>query len=117
MRLGNLRALVLYLFFAPILFELAGCVWLQNQLLSTVLLADVKVDSNAFASMIIDKCGCKPMLYGGFSAIEVSLGFVAYGLFNNIPIFVLLNLVLFMIGFSFSGGPVVWILSSEIQPL
>jgi len=115
--IGQFTGISIVLVFAPKLFELAGFVGLQNQLLSTVLLGVVKVASNAVASMIIDKCGRKPMLYGGFSAIGVGLGFVAYSLFNTIPIFALLGLVLFMVGFSFSGGPVVWTLSSEIQPL
>ncbi|MGQ1304241.1 sugar porter family MFS transporter [Acinetobacter baumannii] len=115
--MGQFTGISIVLVFAPKLFELAGFVGLQNQLLSTVLLGVVKVISNIVAFMIIDKCRRKPMLYGGFSAIAIGLGLVAYSLFNTIPIFALLGLILFMIGFSFSGGPVVWTLSSEIQPL
>ncbi|TCB24237.1 MFS transporter [Acinetobacter sp. ANC 4635] len=115
--IGQFTGISIVLVFAPKLFELAGFVGLQNQLLSTVLLGVVKVISNSIAFMIIDKCGRKPMLYGGFSAIAIGLGLVSYSLFFTIPICALLGLVLFMIGFSFSGGPVVWTLSSEIQPL
>ncbi|MGQ1397649.1 sugar porter family MFS transporter [Acinetobacter baumannii] len=113
----QLTGINIVLIFAPKLFELSGFVGLQNQLLSTVLLGVVKVVSTFIASMIVDKCGRKPMLYGGFLVIILGLGFVAYGLFNTIPMFALIGLVLFMIGYSFSAGPVIWTLCSEIQPL
>jgi SP family galactose:H+ symporter-like MFS transporter len=115
--IGQFTGISIVLVFAPKLFEMAGFVGLQNQLLSTVLLGIVKVVSNIVAFMIIDKCGRKPMLYGGFLTIAIGLGLVAYSLFYTVPFCALIGLVLFMIGFSFSGGPVVWTLSSEIQPL
>ena len=115
--IGQFTGISIVLVFAPKLFEMAGFVGLQNQLLSTVLLGVVKVVSNIVAFMIIDKCGRKPMLYGGFLTIAIGLGLVAYSLFYTVPFCSLIGLVLFMIGFSFSGGPVVWTLSSEIQPL
>jgi len=115
--IGQFTGISIVLVFAPKLFEMAGFVGLQNQLLSTVLLGVVKVVSNIVAFMIIDKCGRKPMLYGGFLTIAIGLGLVAYSLFYTVPFCALIGLVLFMIGFSFSGGPVVWTLSSEIQPL
>jgi SP family galactose:H+ symporter-like MFS transporter len=115
--IGQFTGISIVLVFAPKLFEMAGFVGLQNQLLSTVLLGVVKVVSNIVAFMIIDKCGRKPMLYGGFLTIAIGLGLVAYSLFYTVPFCALIGLILFMIGFSFSGGPVVWTLSSEIQPL
>ncbi|EHU1702654.1 sugar porter family MFS transporter [Acinetobacter baumannii] len=113
----QLTGINIVLIFAPKLFELSGFVGLQNQLLSTVLLGVVKVVATFIALMIVDKCGRRPMLYCGFFAIALSLGLLAYGIFNTIPIFSLAGLVLFMIGYAFSAGPVIWTLCSEIQPL
>lgn len=113
----QLTGINIVLIFAPKLFELSGFKGLQVQLLSTVLLGVVKVVSTFIASHIVDKAGRKPMLYGGFLVIILGLISVSYGLFNTVPMFSLIGLVLFMIGYSFSAGPVIWTLCSEIQPL
>lgn len=79
---------------------------------------DIGVISGAF----VDKLGRKPMMYAGFVTMGLALVAVAL-LFDDLnqhpelgypAIFALL---VFIIGFAMSAGPIIWVLCSEIYPL
>jgi SP family xylose:H+ symportor-like MFS transporter len=67
--------------------------------------------------LIVDKVGRKPLLIFGGLAMGVSM-LVLGSLFHsqNTGILALLAICVYMAGFAFSFGPIVWIMLSEIYP-
>jgi SP family galactose:H+ symporter-like MFS transporter len=69
-----------------------------------------------------DRVGRKPIVYGGFSVMAVSLAVFGYlmhvGMIGVGAHFLgIAMLLVFVIGFGCSAGPLDWTLCSEIQPL
>lgn len=82
--------------------------------------------SNVLATFIaiefVDCIGRKPMLYTDFVVMTIGLGAVGWLMhMGMLPqgerLFAVAMLLLFVVGFAFSAGPLVWTLCSEIQPL
>ncbi|HEU0278195.1 MAG TPA: sugar porter family MFS transporter [Rhodanobacteraceae bacterium] len=82
--------------------------------------------TNVLATLIaiawVDRVGRKPILYGGFTAMAIGLavfgGLMHVGMVGNAEHFTAIAmLLLFVIGFACSAGPLAWTLCSEVQPL
>jgi len=82
--------------------------------------------TNVLATFIaiayVDRWGRKPILYAGFAVMAVGLGVVGTIMHSGITtqgqqLLAVAMLLMFIIGFAMSAGPLVWTLCSEIQPL
>jgi SP family galactose:H+ symporter-like MFS transporter len=71
---------------------------------------------------LVDRLGRKPILYAGFSVMAIGLGIVGTMMHLGISthgeqLFTVVMLLLFIVGFAMSAGPLIWTLCSEVQPL
>ncbi len=75
------------------------------------------------AIAFVDRIGRKPIMYAGFVTMGVAL--LAVGtLFNmgadkdpSLAYPAIFSLLIFIVGFAMSAGPIIWVLCSEIYPL
>jgi SP family galactose:H+ symporter-like MFS transporter len=75
------------------------------------------------AIAFVDRLGRKPIMYAGF--VTMGAAMVTVGTLFNIGIekhpelgyVAILALLIFIIGFAMSAGPIIWVLCSEIYPL
>jgi len=82
--------------------------------------------TNVLATFIaigfVDRWGRKPILYAGFAVMAIGLGVVGTLMNGGIAghqqqLLAVAMLLLFIVGFAMSAGPLVWTLCSEVQPL
>lgn len=117
----QLTGINVIMYYAPRILEAAGLDTSVEQLWGTVLLGVVNVIATVIAVAFVDRWGRKPMMYGGFVTMGLAMG--AVGLFFQLgpavapPYLAMAALIIFLVGFALSAGPIVWILCSEIYPL
>ncbi|WP_420067434.1 sugar porter family MFS transporter [Serratia ureilytica] len=117
----NFRRAV-FLYYAPKIFGLAGFASTEQQMWGTVIVGLVNVLATFIAIGLVDRWGRKPTLILGFIVMAVGMG--ALGTMMNIGMnsaaeqyFAIVMLLMFIVGFAMSAGPLIWVLCSEIQPL
>lgn len=109
------------MYYAPRIFKEMGYDT-SAQMWFTALVGLTNVLATFIAIALIDRWGRKPILYTGFSVMAVGLGVVGLMMHNGIhdqgsQIFTVAMLLIFIVGFAMSAGPLIWTLCSEIQPL
>jgi SP family galactose:H+ symporter-like MFS transporter len=123
------------MYYAPKIFEIAGFGSTAEQMWGTVLVGVINVLATFIAIAFVDKIGRKPIMYSGFAVMGISMTMVgimfkvgldshpavagvAGGQPHHVVAFVAIAfLLLFIIGFAMSAGPIIWVLCSEIYPL
>lgn len=117
----QLTGMNVILYFGPELIESAGFASAAAQDWGTVIIGLTNVLATFIAIYLVDKWGRKPILILGFTVMAISLGAVALLMSMNptgILSYVAIGFVLlFIVCFAFSAGPLIWVLCSEIQPL
>ncbi|AFP84629.1 sugar porter family MFS transporter [secondary endosymbiont of Ctenarytaina eucalypti] len=110
------------MYYAPKIFGIAGFTSTSNQMWGTVIVGLVNVLATFIAIGLVDRWGRKPTLILGF--LVMALGMFALGTFLHLGAltefqryFVIVMLMLFIVGFAMSAGPLIWVLCAEIQPL
>ena len=88
----------------------------------TAIVGLTNVLATFIAIGLVDKLGRKPILYIGFVVMALGLGVVAMMMHLGIrthseQMFTVVMLLLFIVGFAMSAGPLIWTLCSEVQPL
>jgi SP family galactose:H+ symporter-like MFS transporter len=110
-------------YYAPSIFKMAGFATASQQMWATVLLGAINVITTFFAIYYADTLGRRKILFIGLALSTISMTVVGLmfhlhvetsALYQHIT---LIFLVLFIVGFAFSLGPIVWVLCSEIYPL
>jgi SP family galactose:H+ symporter-like MFS transporter len=109
------------MYYAPRIFKEMGYDT-TSQAWFTALVGLTNVLATFIAIALIDRWGRKPILYTGFTVMTAGLGLVGLMMHNGIhghgtQMFTVAMLLLFIVGFAMSAGPLVWTLCSEIQPL
>jgi SP family galactose:H+ symporter-like MFS transporter len=109
------------MYYAPRIFQDMGY-HTQAQLWFTAVVGLTNVLATLIAIGLVDKWGRKPILYTGFTIMAVGLGIVGTMMHLGIhtpgqQIFTVVMLLLFIVGFAMSAGPLIWILCSEVQPI
>ena len=71
---------------------------------------------------LVDRWGRRPILYAGFTVMAIGLGVVGtmmhLGIAGHVEqAFTVAMLLVFIVGFAMSAGPLIWVLCSEVQPL
>jgi len=109
------------MYYAPRIFEHMG--YDQHaQLWFTAIVGLTNVLATFIAIGLVDKLGRKPILYVGFAVMSVGLGVVGAMMHTGITshaqqLFTVGMLLMFIVGFAMSAGPLIWTLCSEVQPL
>ena len=104
------------LYYAPLMFRNLGA-GNDSALLQTVIVGAANMLSTLIAIYTVDRLGRKPLLIAGAACMAVpmlALGFL-FGLKSQGAL-ALVFVVVYIIGFAMSWGPVVWVMLSEIFP-
>ena len=117
----QLTGMNVVMYYAPRIFQGMGYAT-AAQMWFTVLVGLVNVLATFIAIGLVDKLGRKPILYIGFVVMTVGLGVVGTMMRLGIDshgeqLFTVAMLLVFIVGFAMSAGPLIWTLCSEIQPL
>lgn len=118
----QLTGINVIMYYAPHIFQVAGFGH-DGQMWGTATVGLVNVLATFIAIGFVDRWGRRPMLICGFiimacgmgaMAVLLSAGTEANEILRYLSVAVLL---LFIIGFAFSAGPLIWVLCAEVQPL
>ena len=104
------------LYYAPMMFRNMGAST-DSALMQTVIVGIANVAFTLIATGTVDRVGRKPLMVAG--ALVMAVAMLALGtLFaaNVLGLMALLAMMLYIAGFAFSWGPVVWVLLAEIFP-
>jgi len=104
------------LYYAPEIFKNMGAST-DSALLQTILVGAINLTFTVVAIKTVDKFGRKPLQIIG--ALVMAFAMFLLGTlfaFQNVGIFALLSMLLYIAGFAVSWGPVTWVLISEIFP-
>jgi SP family xylose:H+ symportor-like MFS transporter len=104
------------LYYAPLMFQNMGAS-ADSALLQTIIVGVANIVFTLIALVTVDRWGRKPLLILGgliMAASMLSLGFLFSS--GNVGTAALIAVVCYIAGFALSGGPVVWVLLSEIFP-
>lgn len=117
----QLTGINVVMYYAPRIFKDMGYAT-EAQMWFTALVGVVNVLATFIAIGLVDRLGRKPILYTGFGVMALGLGLVgglmAIGIQSHgQQLFAVVMLLLFIVGFAMSAGPLIWTLCSEIQPL
>jgi sugar porter (SP) family MFS transporter len=110
-------------YYGPQIFSLAGVASDKSAIFSTFLLAITNVVATVISLTLVDRLGRKPLLYMGVGSMLVSLSVLAWCFHNQSPssstlaIAATICLIVYVLGFAFSMGPIGWILVAEVFPL
>jgi len=119
----QLTGINVIMYYAPEVFRLAGFADTNEQMWGTVVVGITNVLATFIAIAFVDRLGRKPIMYAGF--ITMGLAMITVGVLFNIGIEkhpelgypAIFALLVFIIGFAMSAGPIIWVLCSEIYPL
>ncbi len=112
------------MYYAPRILNEAGFSTTAEQMWGTVLIGTINVLATFIAIAFVDRLGRKPIMYAGFTVM--GLGMLSLGALFHLGIgggnmtmsyLAVASLVVFIIGFAMSAGPIIWILCAEIFPL
>jgi len=115
------------IYYADRIFAAAGFVTAHAQTVATTwAIGAVNVVATFIAIACIDRAGRRPLLIAGFAGMFVSLAVVALaflalerdaaGASSTLGLVTLAALVVFIVSFAFSLGPVTWTVINEIFP-
>ena len=119
----QLTGINVVMYFAPTILRIAGFETTNQQMWGTVIVGITNVFATFIAIAFVDKVGRKPIMYAGF--VTMGLALITVGaLFNagieehpDLGYPAIFALLVFIIGFAMSAGPIIWVLCSEIYPL
>jgi MFS transporter, SP family, galactose:H+ symporter len=119
----QLTGINVIMYYAPEIFKIAGFTTTNQQMWGTVVVGMTNVLATFIAIAFVDKLGRKPIMYAGFVTMGVAM--ITVGLLFNSDVKAhpelaypaIAALLVFIIGFAMSAGPIIWVLCSEIYPL
>jgi SP family xylose:H+ symportor-like MFS transporter len=113
------------LYYAPVMFKNMGAST-DTALLNTLVVGVFNVTFTLVATLTVDRLGRKPLMLAGAVVMAIamfSLGSLFYlnpdvehPAFEQFGVLALCSMLLYIAGFAFSWGPIVWVLLSEIFP-
>lgn len=119
----QLTGINVIMYYAPKIFALAGFESVTGQMWGTVVAGATNVLATFIAIAFVDRLGRKPIMYAGF--VVMGLALLVVGLLFNADIAAnpqfgypaVAALLIFIVGFAMSAGPIIWVICSEIYPL
>jgi len=119
----QLTGINVVMYYAPRIFKIAGFASTEQQLWGTVIVGVTNVLATFIAIAFVDRIGRKPIMYAGFVVMGIAM--LAVGLLFNMDlekspslgVWAIGALLIFIVGFAMSAGPIIWVLCAEIFPL
>jgi len=136
----QLTGINVIMYYAPRIFGMAGFEDVNEQMWGTVIVGVTNVLATFIAIAFVDRIGRKPIMYAGFAVMGVALlsvgtlfliggetrmmpnakgieeaSIVLKSLDFAYP--AIFSLLIFIVGFAMSAGPIIWVICSEIYPL
>jgi SP family galactose:H+ symporter-like MFS transporter len=121
------------IYYAPTILQMAGFQEAQGAILATLGLGIVNVLATLVALPLIDRWGRRPLLLGGLVGMSIALvitglsfsshpegaiiGTLAGQISGGTHVLAVVGMILYIISFAMSLGPLCWLLISEIIPL
>jgi SP family galactose:H+ symporter-like MFS transporter len=111
------------MYYAPKIFKDAGFASDTQQMWGTVLVGLINVLATFIAIAFVDKFGRKPILYIGYAVMGSAMWVLGTMFFigilsaPSIQYVAIGALLIFIVGFAMSAGPIIWVICSEIYPL
>jgi SP family galactose:H+ symporter-like MFS transporter len=119
----QLTGINVVMYYAPRIFKIAGFASTEHQLWGTVIVGLTNVLATFIAIALVDRLGRKPIMYAGFVVMGIAMVTVG-SLFNMdlektpaLGMWAIVALLVFIVGFAMSAGPIIWVLCAEIFPL
>lgn len=118
----QLTGINVVMYYAPHIFNIAGFTSTEAQMWGTVIVGLTNVLATFIAIAFVDRIGRKPIMYAGFVVMGLALLTVGYFFKSDIETHpelgypAIFALLMFIVGFAMSAGPIIWILCSEIYP-
>jgi len=119
----QLTGINVIMYYAPRIFSLAGFGDPTEQMWGTVVVGITNVLATFIAIAFVDRLGRKPIMYAGFVTMGAAMVTVG-SLFNtgidqhpSLGYPAIVALLIFIVGFAMSAGPIIWVICSEIYPL
>jgi MFS transporter, SP family, galactose:H+ symporter len=107
------------IYYAPTIFQIAGFKTANTAILATSVVGVVNVLATVAAIFLVDRLGRRALLLIGVAGMMVTLtatgAVFAIGP-NKAAYFILGCVLLYIVSFAISMGPVFWLMSSEIFP-
>lgn len=111
------------MYYAPRILQIAGFSGTEKEMWGTVLIGLTNVLSTFIAIAFVDRLGRKPIMFAGFVVMGVAM--LTVGTLFHMDIehhpglgySAVAALLLFIVGFAMSAGPIIWIICAEIFPL
>lgn len=106
------------LYYAPTIFENSGFHQKTGAILSGLGVGIVNTLATIVAIPLLDRLGRKPLIYAGMGIMAIGLIFLfcAMELFHA-KYFVVWSIMIYILGFAISLGPITWLMIVEIFPL
>ena len=117
------------MYYAPKIFKSAGFASTADQMWGTVVVGMVNVLATFIAIAFVDRWGRKPIMFTGFVVMGIAMCVVGLAMpseaqlaaaAGHIPTTAFISiaaLLVFIIGFAATAGPIIWVICSEIFPL
>jgi SP family galactose:H+ symporter-like MFS transporter len=118
----QLTGINVVMYYAPHIFKIAGFTTTNEQMWGTVIVGVTNVLATFIAIAFVDRLGRKPIMYAGFVVMGLALLSVGYFFKSDIDAHpdlgypAIFALLIFIVGFAMSAGPIIWVLCSEIFP-
>jgi len=123
----QLTGINVVMYYAPRIFEAAGFGSTAEQMWGTVIVGCINVLATFIAIAFVDRFGRKPIMYAGFTVMGLSMCVVGVlfkmgvgdpgAVYPALSFVAVAFLMMFIVGFAMSAGPIIWVLCSEIYPL
>lgn len=115
----NLSGIDIILYYAPTIFGAVGFTGTMGPILATVGLGAVNVLATIAAMWLVDRAGRRPLLLGGLVPMMVAMALMVPALAYDDPFWhgvAVAALVLFIIAFAVSLGPLPYVIMAEVFP-
>lgn len=111
------------IYYSPVIFKMAGFVSNTDSILPAVIVGAVNVLFTVVSIALLDRVGRRPIFFVGLTGMTVAL--VALGLSfyfqdalgDSLKVFTVASMLLYIMFFAVSLGPLGWLIISEIYPL
>ncbi|MEX0962069.1 MAG: MFS transporter [Simkaniaceae bacterium] len=108
------------IYYAPQIFRSAGFQSDRSALLATIGIGSINVLATIFSLYLIDRAGRRRLLLIGLAGMVFSLLFMVFTFISSFEITAIISMIslmIYIVSFAISLGPVTWVLISEIFPL
>lgn len=111
------------LYYAPTILEKAGFHNPSTAIFASVFIGLFSMLATIAGLFFIDRIGRKPLLYTGMTLMTINLGILAWVFDSNTlnstsaQYTAIISMIVYIIGFAISLGPIAWLLIAEVFPL